>query len=95
MFSMRSTRSLVAFLLAAVLVPSLSAAAPGKAIDPEKIFSRKDADSDGFLTVDEYKKGMKEEQLEKADRRFKKIDTNGDGKLSLDEFKAGMPKPKQ
>lgn len=92
---MRSARSLVAFLLAALLVPSVSTAAPGKSVDPEKIFSRKDANSDGFLSVDEYKKGMKEEQLEKADRRFKKIDTNGDGKLSLDEFKAGMPKPKE
>jgi hypothetical protein len=92
---MRSTRSLVAILLAVAVLPSVVVAAPGKAIDPEKIFSRKDADSDGFLSVDEYKKGMKEEQLEKADRRFKKIDTNGDGKLSLDEFKAGMPKPKE
>jgi hypothetical protein len=92
---MRSARSLVAFLLAVTLLPSLAVAAPGKAVDPEKVFARKDANSDGFLTVDEYKKGMKEEQLEKADRRFKKIDTSGDGKLSLDEFKAGMPKPKQ
>ncbi len=92
---MRSARSLVALLLAALLVPSVAAAAPGKTVDPEKIFSRKDANSDGFLSVDEYKKGMKEEQLEKADRRFKKIDTNSDGKLSLDEFKAGMPKPKE
>lgn len=92
---MRSARLLVAILFAVVVLPSLSVAAPGKAIDPEKLFSRKDADGDGFLSVDEFKKGMKEEQLEKADRRFKKIDTNGDGKLSLDEFKAGMPKPKQ
>ena len=88
-------RPLIAFLFAVVLVPAVATAAPGKAVDPEKIFSRKDADSDGFLSVDEYKKGMKEEQLQKADRRFKKIDTNGDGKLSLDEFKAGMPKPKE
>ena len=92
---MTATRSLVAVLLAVALVPSVAVAAPGKAADPEKIFARKDANSDGFLTVEEYKKGMKEEQMEKADRRFKKIDTNGDGKLSLDEFKAGMPKPKQ
>ena len=82
-------------LAAAESVATAAPAAPGKAPDPQKAFSRKDANSDGSLTLDEYKTGMKDKQLEKADKRFKKIDTNGDGKVSFDEFKAGMPKPKE
>jgi AcrR family transcriptional regulator len=46
------------------------------------------------LTLEEFKTGMKDKQLENADKRFKKIDTNGDGKVSFDEFKAGMPAKK-
>ena len=62
--------------------------------DPEQIFKRKDADADGALSLEEYKKGMPEKALAKADARFKKLDTSGDGKLSLDEFKAGLPPKK-
>jgi len=74
---------------------SVGLAAPAKAPDPQKVFARKDANSDGFLSLDEYKTGMKDKQLEKADKRFKKIDSSGDGKVSFDEFKDGMPKPKE
>ena len=74
---------------------SVACAAPSKAGDPQKTFAKKDANSDGFLTVDEYKSGMKDKQLKNADKRFKKSDTSGDGKLSFEEFKAGMPKPKE
>jgi len=84
---------LTVFALAATA--SVAHAAPGKEVDPQKIFTKKDANSDGFLTLDEYKSGLKEKALENADKRFKKIDTDGDGKLSFDEFKAGMPKPKE
>lgn len=87
--------ALILAVLALVAGGSISHADPGKAPDPQKAFSRKDANSDGSLTLDEYKTGMKDKQLEKADKRFKKIDTNGDGKVSFDEFKAGMPKPKE
>lgn len=75
---------------------SAAVAADGekKRPDPEQIFKRKDADGDGSLSPAEYKKGMPEKALAKADERFKKLDTSGDGKLSLDEFKAGM-KPKK
>ena len=91
---MRSS-TLILTVLALAATASVAHAAPGKAVDPQKIFTKKDANSDGFLTLDEYKSGMKDKALENADKRFKKIDTDGDGKLSFDEFKAGMPKPKE
>jgi len=87
--------TLILAVFAFAVTETVTLAAPGKAPDPQKAFSRKDANSDGSLTLDEYKTGMKDKQLENADKRFKKIDTNGDGKVSFDEFKAGMPKPKQ
>jgi len=95
-FSTPTLALTLAFALLAVPgIDVVAHAAPGKTPDPQKAFSRKDANSDGSLTLDEYKTGMKDKQLEKADKRFKKSDSNGDGKLSFDEFKAGMPKPKQ
>jgi Ca2+-binding EF-hand superfamily protein len=87
--------TLVLAIAAIAAVESVSLAEPAKAPDPQKMFARKDANSDGFLSLEEYKTGMKDKQLEKADKRFKKIDSNGDGKVSFDEFKAGMPKPKE
>jgi Ca2+-binding EF-hand superfamily protein len=58
--------------------------------DPAKMFEKKDADGDGFLTLDELKKGMKGKQLEGAEKRFKRLDADGDGKVSLEELKAGF-----
>ena len=87
--------TLVLTVLALAATECVALAAPGKAPDPQKAFSRKDANSDGSLTLEEFKTGMKDKQLENADKRFKKIDTTGDGKVSFDEFKAGMPKPKE
>ena len=87
--------TLVLTILALAATESVATAAPGRVPAPQKAFARKDANSDGFLTLDEYKTGMKDKQLEKADKRFKKIDTDGNGKVSFDEFKAGMPKPKE
>ena len=87
--------TLVLTILSLAATESVALAAPGKAVDPQKIFTKKDANSDGSLTLEEFKTGMKDKQLENADKRFKKSDSNGDGKLSFDEFKAGMPKPKE
>ena len=54
------------------------------------MFEKKDANGDGSLTLDEFKKGMKEKQLEFAEKRFKRLDADGDGKVTLDELKAGL-----
>jgi Ca2+-binding EF-hand superfamily protein len=64
--------------------------------DAAKIFQKRDANGDGSLSLDEFKTGMPEKAVARADVRFKKLDTSGDGKLSLEEFKAGMqPRPKK
>ncbi|MFZ4731464.1 MAG: EF-hand domain-containing protein [Pirellulales bacterium] len=81
-------------LLVALATAGLPAVAQDKkAPDPEKTFMRKDTDSDGFLSIDEFKAKLKDKQLENADKRFGRLDTNSDKKLSLEEFKAGI-KPK-
>ena len=38
--------------------------------DPAKMFEKKDADGDGALTLDEFKKGMKDKQLEGCRKTF-------------------------
>lgn len=88
-------RAVIAAFTAVCLLPGLAFAqkgekGQGKRPDPAKVFSRKDADGDGKLSLDEFKAGMPEKALAKADNRFKKLDTNGDGSLSLEEFEAGM-----
>ena len=60
--------------------------------DPAKMFEKKDADGDGALTLDEFKKGMKDKQLEGAEKRFQRLDADGDGKVTLEEMKAGLAK---
>lgn len=89
------TFGLGALLAAAVCccgVTSLAADAPKKERDPAKFFDKKDANGDGFLTLDEFKAGMPEKAAAKADARFKKVDADGDGKVSRDEFKVAMEK---
>jgi Ca2+-binding EF-hand superfamily protein len=91
-------RSFAWRLVSAVVVcccvsAALAADGERKRPDPEQIFKKKDANGDGALSLEEYKAGMPEKALTRADERFKKLDSSGDGKLSLDEFKAGM-KPK-
>ena len=88
-------RCVVMFAMAACcMTPALSADGQKKAPNLDKVFARRDANSDGSLTLDEFKTGLKDKALANADKRFKKIDANGDGKVSLDEFKAGTPAKK-
>ena len=90
-----TTRSLFLSIVAVASLNSIACAAPSKTADPQKNFTKKDTNSDGFLTLDEYKSDLKDKQLKNAEKKFKKSDTSGDGKLTFDEFKAGMPKPKE
>jgi hypothetical protein len=84
--------SCVAVCLA--LTATFATAAPGEGKkgppDPEKAFARKDADKNGTLTLDEFKAGMKDEALGKAETRFRKLDGNGDGGVTIEELKSGM-----
>ena len=47
-------------------------------------FNRWDTDKDGFLTLDEYKTGLKGQ--DDLDSRFKRFDKNGDGHVTREEF---------
>jgi Ca2+-binding EF-hand superfamily protein len=103
MTTIRST--IAAFAFAAILSPSFAEEtkpeapktepakdAPAKQKpkpDPAKAFKKKDADSDGFLSKEEFTKGAKD--AAKAETAFGKRDKDGDGKISMEEF---APKPK-
>lgn len=61
---------------------------------PEEIFKKLDADGDGNVTLEEFKKSPRaKENPEKAEEIFKKIDANSDGNITLEEFKAHRPPP--
>jgi len=72
--------------------PDAAAAGEAKKGDPEKAFARKDKDSDGNLTKEEFVAGAKD--ATKAEAAFAKRDANSDGKISKEEF-AAQPAKKQ
>jgi Ca2+-binding EF-hand superfamily protein len=74
-------------LIAAAIAASPAIAADGAALEAQ--FKKLDTNSDGTLSLDEYKAGPEGvKDLAKAEAKFKKLDTNSDGVLSLDEYKA-------
>ncbi len=66
---------------------------PKKPFDPEAAFKKKDANSDGKLTKEEFTKGAKD--AAKAEGQFTKLDKDSSGDVSLEEFKAGGAKKKK
>lgn len=65
----------------------------GKRPGPEKIFAKLDADSDGSLTLGEFKESpMAKKNPERAEKIFARIDADSDTKVTLEEFKAHAPK---
>jgi hypothetical protein len=58
--------------------------------NPEEFFKKLDTNSDGNISLDEFKaspRGQKDSA--QAEEHFKKLDANGDGKVTLEELKAG------
>lgn len=62
----------------------------GKKMDPEAAFKKKDADSNGKLTKEEFTKGAPADKADGMAKRFEAMDKNKDGSVDLEEFKAGM-----
>ena len=90
---------LATFSLLSLTLHSTSsfAEAPAKlSNDPKKAFEKRDADKDGFLTLEEFKSLMKDDtNRKKADSWFQNRDKDGNGKLSFDEFKSGLTTKKK
>lgn len=57
---------------------------------PEETFKKKDANSDGKLSKEEFLKGAPADKADAMGKRFTALDKDKDGSVSLDEFKAGM-----
>jgi hypothetical protein len=55
---------------------------------PEEAFKKKDANSDSFLSMEEFVGKAVDEAKTKAEAMFSKKDKNADSKLSLEEFSA-------
>ena len=65
---------------------------PGGRPDPEAMFKKLDSNSDGSVSLEEFKaspRGQKDPA--RAEEGFKKMDKDSDGKLTLDELKSGRP----
>lgn len=64
----------------------------GKKPTPEEVFAKLDANSDGNVSLEEFKQSPKAKKNEaKAGEMFLKIDGNSDGNITLEEFKAHRP----
>lgn len=65
---------------------------PDKRPNPEEIFKKLDTNTDGSISLDEFKAGpLGQKDPAKAEEVFKKIDADSSGGISLEEFKAHRP----
>ena len=89
-------RSLFALIVACGLaVPALAADdKPKEKPTPEQQFKRMDKNSDGKLSLEEFKGKREGDKATKAEATFKRKDKDNDGSLTLDEFKAKGKKAK-
>jgi Ca2+-binding EF-hand superfamily protein len=75
-----------AFAVAADEKPAAKPDKPKRS--PEEAFKKLDANSDGAVTLEEFKAGpLAKRAPDRADAFFKSHDKDNDGKLSLEEYK--------
>lgn len=67
-----------------------------KKMDPEKVFAKLDANSDGSITKEEWAASPQaKKDAAKAEKSFTSKDKDKDGKLSKEEFTAAPKKKKK
>ena len=65
-------------------------------MDPAEAYKKMDKDSDGKLTIEEFKATPRwKKDPTKADEMFKRRDKDASGDISLEEFTAKLEKPKK
>ena len=87
-------------LVAVLSIASISFSAEGdakktegaakKTVDMDALFKKKDANTDGKVSKEEFLKGQKD--AAKAETQFTKKDKDKDGNLTLEEFKTAGKK---
>jgi Ca2+-binding EF-hand superfamily protein len=87
------TTILTTLALASTITFAADKGADKPKMDPEKAFAKKDANSDGKLSKEEFTKGAKD--AAKAEEMFKAKDKDGDGSVSKEEFMAQGKKKKK
>ena len=91
--------AVAALLFTAVAADEAKPAAPAaegkKKADPEAMFKKLDSNSDGSISLDEFKAGpIGKKDAAKAEEIFKKKDKDSDGKLTKEEATATHAKKK-
>ena len=76
--------SITAALAACLTMPVL-AQQSGQNQDPEKVFTKADANADGKLSLEEFL-GKNTKNVERRTQRFKKMDADSDGFVTKKEF---------
>lgn len=74
---------------------AFSAEKKKKKRDLDAIFKKLDKDSDGKLTLEEFKGKKTGKKADRAEKLFKRLDKDNDGKLTLEEFKTRKKKKKK